>query len=84
MPHHKSAEKRVLTNERDRQRNVANRSRLRKAMATQRTLTDPAEAKKSLPATASEIDRAVRKGLIPRSRANRLKSRTAKAVNRLG
>ncbi len=84
MPHHKSAEKRVKTNERDRQRNMANRSRLRKVVASQRGLTDPTEAKAGLPATVSEIDRAVRIGLIPKSRANRVKSRSALAVNRLG
>ncbi|HEX7879292.1 MAG TPA: 30S ribosomal protein S20 [Candidatus Eisenbacteria bacterium] len=84
MPHHKSAEKRVLTNERDRQRNVANRSRLKKVMTAQRTLTDSAEATKGLPGVASEIDKAVKKGLIPRRRADRMKSRAAKAVNRLG
>lgn len=84
MPHHKSAEKRVKTNERDRQRNVANRSRLRKVVTSQRALTDIAEAKSGLPATVSEVDRAVRIGLIPKSRANRIKSRSARAVNRLG
>ena len=84
MPHHKSAEKRVRTNERDRQHNVANRSRLKKVMVAQRSLTDPAEAKKGLPAASSEIDKAVKKGLIPRRRADRMKSRTQKAVNRLG
>ncbi|MDZ4805687.1 MAG: 30S ribosomal protein S20 [Candidatus Eisenbacteria bacterium] len=84
MPHHKSAEKRVKTNERDRQRNVANRSRLRKAVGSHRALTDPTEAQTGLSATVSEIDRAVRIGLIPKSRANRVKSRTAKAVNKLG
>jgi len=83
MPHHKSAEKRVRTNDRDRQHNVANRSRLMKVMVAQRTLTDAAEAGKSLPAVSSEIDKAVKKGLIPRRRADRMKSRTAKAVNRL-
>lgn len=83
MPHHKSAVKRVKTNERDRQRNVANRSRLRKAVTTQRALMDPAEAQGGLPGAVSEIDRAVRIGLIPKSRANRIKSRAARAVNKL-
>jgi ribosomal protein S20 len=63
---------------------VANRSRLRKVVAAQRSLTDPAEAGKGLPGATSEIDRAVKKGLIPRRRADRMKSRAAKAVNRLG
>jgi len=82
MPHHKSAEKRVKTNERDRQRNVANRSRLRKVVTTQRALTDATEAQGGLPGAVSEIDRAVRIGLIPKSRANRNQSRAALAVRR--
>ncbi len=82
MPQHKSAEKRVRTNERDRKRNVALRSRLRKAVATQRERTDPEAAKKSLPETVAEIDRAERKGVIPGRRADRLKSRLARQINR--
>jgi ribosomal protein S20 len=58
MPQHKSAEKRVKTNDRDRNRNVA-------------------------PATISEIDSALKKGIIPRGRADRLKSRLAKRRNNL-
>lgn len=84
MPHHKSAEKRVRTNERDRQRNIANRSRLRKVLAGQRAATDSVESAASLPATVSEVDRMVKKGLIPPRRADRLKSRLAKQTNRLG
>ena len=36
MPHHKSAAKRVITNEKARQRNVALRSRMRLALKTVR------------------------------------------------
>ena len=32
MPHHKSAAKRVITNEKSRQRNIASRSRMRSAV----------------------------------------------------
>ena len=83
MPQHKSAEKRVKTNERDRQRNIANRSRLRKAVTAQRGLTDPAESKAKLPTTLSEVDKAKKKGIIPGRRAARLKSRLAKQANKL-
>lgn len=83
MPQHKSAEKRVKTNERDRQRNVANRSRLRRAVTAQRGLTDPAEARTKLPATLGEVDKAKKKGLIPARRASRLKSRLARQTNKL-
>jgi len=77
MPHHKSAEKRLKTNERSRRRNLAIKSALRKRLKHQRT-AEGAEASSSLPGTVSEIDRAVKKGVIPRSRANRLKSRLAR------
>ena len=82
MPQHKSAEKRVKTNERDRKRNVAMRSRLRKAVATQRETGDADTARKNLPAAVSEIDRAERKGIIPGRRADRLKSRLARRANK--
>lgn len=82
MPQHKSAEKRVRTNERDRKRNVALRSRLRKVVATQRETTDPEAARKALPATVSEVDRAERKGVIPGRRADRIKSRLARRANK--
>jgi small subunit ribosomal protein S20 len=84
MPHHKSAEKRVRTNERSRQRNIANKSRLRKVVAGQRALTEASAAATNLPKTVSEVDRMVKKGLIPARRADRLKSRLAKHANKLG
>jgi small subunit ribosomal protein S20 len=84
MPHHKSAEKRVRTNERSRQRNIANRSRLRKVVIGQRAHTESTAAVAELPKTISEVDRMVRKGLIPAGRADRMKSRLAKLANKLG
>lgn len=83
MPHHKSAEKRVRTNEKSRKRNVANRSRLRRSLTAQRALGKPEEAVAALPGALSEVDVAQRKGVIPKGRANRLKSRLARAANRL-
>jgi small subunit ribosomal protein S20 len=83
MPQHKSAEKRVVTNERNRLRNVAVRSRLRSSITEQREISGAAEAKKVLPATVSEIDRAKKRGIIPARRADRLKSRLARRANKL-
>jgi len=82
MPQHKSAEKRVKTNERDRKLNVARRSRLRGAVTAQRALKDGDEAKKALPGAVSEIDHAAKVGIIPRRRADRLKSRLARRANK--
>ena len=82
MPQHKSAEKRVKTNERDRQSNVANRSRLRGAVTAQRALPAGEEQRKALPMTVSEIDRAAKNRIIPARRADRLKSRLARQANK--
>ena len=82
MPQHKSAEKRVKTNERDRLRNVAIRSRLRKAITAQRTEAVAVEVGKNLSQVISEIDKAQKKGIIPPRRADRLKSRMARHARR--
>jgi small subunit ribosomal protein S20 len=81
MPHHKSAEKRLKTAEISRQRNNGVKSQVRRQLKRQRTLTG-AEAAAALPTTHAELDRAAKKGVIPKRRAARLKSRTAKKVNR--
>jgi ribosomal protein S20 len=81
MPHHKSAEKRLVTNEISRQRNNANKSLLRKRLKEQRT-AQGAAARELLPETYAEVDRAWRKGILPRRRADRLKSRLARAAAR--
>lgn len=76
MPHHKSAVKRLRTAERSRRRNIAIKSVLRKQLKRQRAAgTEGAEL---LPETHAVLDRAVRKGVIPKTRASRLKSRTAR------
>jgi small subunit ribosomal protein S20 len=74
MPHHKSAVKRLKTNEKSRQRNSAVKSNLRKQLKRQRQ--DSAES--GVSGIYSELDTAVRKGVIPKARADRLKSRTAR------
>ena len=79
MPHHKSAVKRMRTTKRDRTKNIAVRSELKtllKRMADQPANTDVMKA------TVSELDRAVKKGVIKKAVANRRKSRLAKAANR--
>lgn len=80
MPHHKSAEKRLRTNEKARQRNMAIKSALRKQLKRQRG-AEGSEVVEGLPTTASALDRAVQKGVIPKSRADRLKSRLARRAN---
>jgi small subunit ribosomal protein S20 len=79
MPHHKSAVKRLRTAETSRRRNVAIKSVLRKQLKRQRAAG--AEGAELLPETHATLDRAVRKGVIPKARAARLKSRTARKAN---
>lgn len=79
MPHHKSAVKRMRTTKRDRAKNITVRSELKnllKRMADKPT--DQAVMRK----TVSELDRAVKKGVVKKAVANRRKSRLAKAANR--
>lgn len=73
----KSAKKRILTNERSRQRNMAVRSRLRTQI--KKTLAaleakDTEQVKTLLPQALSEIDRAAGKGVIHPNNAARKKS----------
>jgi len=81
MPHHKSAEKRMRTSEKARQRNRAVKSKLKSALKNldMAPADDSADALKKAQA---ELDRAATKGVIPKGRADRKKSRLALQVNR--
>lgn len=68
MPHHKSAAKRVITNEKARQRNVALRSRMRAALKTVREATTRAQAQAAYRQASSILDRTAAKGIIKRDR----------------
>ncbi len=83
MANHKSAKKRIRTNERRRVRNKA-------SMSTLKTLTkklyDPKEkenAEVNLKETVSFIDRTISKGRIHRNTGARKKSTLTKYVNKL-
>jgi len=81
MPQHKSAVKRIRTSERQRERNRSVRSRVRTAI---RKFEEGAAERKAelLREATSELDNAVRKGVIKESTANRKKSRLARGLNR--
>lgn len=83
MPHHKSAAKRVGTNELRRQRNVAATSRLRNAVKTVRGATTRSAGEAALRSTISILDRTASKGVIKRETASRQKARLAKFVHKL-
>ena len=80
MANIKSAEKRIRTSARKRARNKARVSRLRRAVKSYRQ-TDAGKRAEALPATHSEIDRALAKGVIHRNAAARYKSRLAKKAS---
>jgi len=83
MPHHKSAAKRVVTNEKRRQRNIAATSRLKSAIKAIRSATSKSTAETALKQTAAVLDRTAAKGIIKRETASRHKSRLAKFVAKL-
>lgn len=78
MPHHKSAAKRVITNEKSRLRNVALRSRLRSVLRDVRSATTRDGAQTALRRAVSVLDRTVAKGVIKRATADRHKARLAR------
>lgn len=82
MPQHASAKKRVRTNERDRQRNRAVKSQVRRAVKELHETLGTEEAPQQLSLTHSVLDVASKKGVIHRKRVDRMKSRLAKAANR--
>jgi len=86
MANIKSAEKRILQNEKRRQRNREHRSRMRSAIKKLRLSLEGGDVETSrslLPGTLSLIDATAQKGVIQRNTAARYKSRLTQAVARL-
>jgi small subunit ribosomal protein S20 len=79
MPRHKSAVKRVSTNARDQERNLAVKSELKTLL--KRARQEPGN-ESLMRSVAAKLDRAVKKGVLHKTVANRRKSRLAKMVNR--
>lgn len=86
MPNHKSAEKRVRQNEKRREVNRNNISRLRTQIKKLRAALasgDQQQSKELLQPTISLIDKSVNKGVIHKNTAARYKSRLTGHVNDL-
>ncbi len=83
MPHHKSAEKRVRTNDKARLANLAVKSRVRSALRKVREAKTQGDAQPRLATALSVLDRAAQKGVIHRTTASRNKSRLTLFVNKL-
>ena len=81
MPQHKSCEKRMRVSKKQNAYNRAIASAVK--TATKKLLTADAEtAEDQYRRASAELDLAARKGVIPKKRANRKKSRLARARNR--
>jgi small subunit ribosomal protein S20 len=78
MPHHKSAAKRVITNEKARIRNVAARTRMRNAVRGMRAATTREQAAAAYRDACSVLDRVAAKGIIKKETASRHKARLAR------
>ncbi len=86
MPNHKSAEKRVRQNEKRRNINRSNKSRVRtqiKKLRSAIALKDASLSQELLNPTVSVIDKAVNKGLLHKNTAARYKSRLSAHVQSL-
>ena len=83
MPHHKSAAKRVITNEKSRQRNIAARSRLRTAVKAVQVATTRTDALSAYKEAVSILDRTAAKGIIKKETADRRKARLARFAHKL-
>jgi small subunit ribosomal protein S20 len=80
VPHHKSCKKRLITSQKQNVRNSQNRAALRTAIKQFRATIGEANDEQKvieLRKMYSLIDTNTRKGLMPRSRAARLKGRFA-------
>jgi small subunit ribosomal protein S20 len=80
MPHHKSAEKRVRTNERQRVHNLTAKRELRTVTRKLRDGAQSDAAETILREVHSKLDTLARRGIIHGKTADRRKSRLAKLV----
>ena len=83
MPHHKSAAKRVITNDKSRRRNIALRSRMRAALRAVREAKTRSDGQSAYRAAVSVLDRTVAKGVIRKETASRHKARLARLAAKL-
>lgn len=83
MAHHKSALKRIRTNNSKRLENRYYAKTMRNSIRDIRLVTDKAEAEKRMPSVVSLIDKLAKKGIIHKNKAANLKSGLMKKVNQL-
>jgi small subunit ribosomal protein S20 len=80
MANHKSALKRIRSNEKRRILNRYQHKTTRNAVKKLREITDAKEAEKTLPSVIGMIDKLAKKNIIHSNKANNLKSQLTKHV----
>ena len=80
MANHKSAFKRIRSNEAKRLRNRYQHKTTRNAIKALRELTDKAEAEKAFPGIVSMLDKIAKNNIIHKNKAANLKSSLSKFV----
>ena len=80
MANHKSALKRIRSNDKKRLRNRFQHKTTRNAVRRLRELTDKKEATKLLPSVISMIDKLAKKNIIHANKAANIKSKLTKRV----
>ena len=83
MANHKSAIKRIRSNEKKRDRNKYIHKTTRNAIRKLRATSDKKEAEDQFPKVASLIDRLVKKNVIHKNKGGNLKSKLSKHVSGL-
>lgn len=83
MPRHKSAEKRVKTNEKRNQRNTSYKSMMKTAIKKVRGISSKETIQQELNKTYSLLDRLASKGIIHKNKVANKKSKLAKYANKL-
>ena len=83
MANHKSAQKRVRSDEKKRDRNRYQHKTARNAVRNLRASTDSKEATEMLPKVSSMLDKLAKKNIIHKNKAANLKSKLTRHVNAL-
>ena len=81
MAYHKSAKKRIRSNDAKRVLNRYQAKTARNSVKRLRTTKDKEEAAKELPKVISMLDRLAKKNIIHKNKASNLKSKLTKTVN---
>ncbi len=83
MANHKSAQKRIRTNDTKRIRNKYQHKTTRNAVRRLRELTDKKEAEGLVPSVVAMLDKLAKRNIIHKNKAANLKSGLQVAINKL-